>query len=412
MKRILSFALALLLLLSCTACSDTGFIAYLTGRSADAEPTVPEVETETVTVGTEDGGTAEVEYLPTVRVALRPESAGWPQFRLLDSSATVSYQGSIFQLTGLDDIGGYSYTVQNIDAREDGCEVQMESTRGGMVDNRNDFASAALRILEEGEENPWECFGYPYAPAGETVYQKDEHSDWHRDCLILEQTEDTLCFVADEGRIDRGVPVTYLICIRLYDGYFLEALVEHVLMEVGTGYYSESDPYRDDSVREPLRKTAEDLLRGATVILQPTPEDAAKLLPHEVQVWNGNKKLSKEPLLTLPCSEILQLGYGEGQRSVLRFRSVDASGAPVIFTMTHITRMLFDEVETAQTKAWLDAYKANKKSPDPAMSEYLGVDAVPVDGGWVLDFGTVPDKDDDTIQQPMCVYLTMEPAES
>ena len=411
MKRIIALALSLLLLLSCTACSDTGFIAYLTGRSADAEPTVPEVETETVTVGTEDGGTAEVEYLPTVRVALRPESAGWPQMRLLDTSATVSYQGSVFQLTGLDDIGGYSYTVQNIDAREDGCEVQMESTRGGMVDNRNDFASAALRILEEGEENPWECFGYPYAPAGETVHQKDEHSDWHRDCIILEQTEDTLCFVADEGRIDRGVPVTFLICIRLYDGYFLEARAEHTLLSVGTGYLSETDPYHDETLREPLRKVAEDLLRGAAVILHPTPEDAEKLLPHELQLWNGNKQLSKEPLLTLPCSEILQLGYGDGQRSILRFRSVDASGAPVIFTMTHIARMLFDEVDTAQTKAWLDAYKANKKSPDAAMSEYLGVDAVRVDGGWVLDFGTTYATDNYNQQQPLAVHLSVESAE-
>ena len=411
MKRIFTLALSLLLLLSCTACSDTGFIAYLTGRSADAEPTVPAVEAETVVIGAEDGSSTEVEYLPTVRVALRPESAGWPQMRLLDTSATISYGGNILQLTSLDDAGGYSYTVRSINDLGDCCEIQLESARGGMVDNRNDFAAVTLRILTEGEENPWECFGIPYAPAGEIVHQKNEHSDWHRDCLILEQTEDTLCFVADEGRIDRGVPVTFLVCIRLYDGYFLEARAEHRLMNVGTGYLSETDPYRDEALREPLREVAEDLLRGATVILQPTPEDAAKLLPHELQLWNGNKQLSKEPLLTLPCSEILQLGYGDGQRSILRFRSVDAGGAPVIFTMTHITRMLFDEVETAQTKAWLDAYKANKKSPDPAMSEYLGVDAVSVDGGWVLDFGTVPDKDDDTIQQPMCVYLTMENAE-
>ena len=409
MKRVLSFFLAALLLLSCTACGENGFIAYLTGKSADAEPVVPAAETETVVIGAEDGSSVSVEYLPTVRVGLRPESAGWPQMRLLDTSATVSYGGSILQLTGLDNVGGYSYTVHSIDDRGDCCEIQMESVRGGMVDNRLDSASVMLRILAEGEENPWECFGLPYAPAGEIVHQKDENSDWHRDCLILEQTEDTLCFVADEGRIDRGVPVTFLICIRLYDGYFLEARAEHTLLNVGTGYLSETDPYRDEALREPLREVAEDLLRGATVILQPTPEDAAKLLPQNMELWNGNKNISKEPLLTLPCSEILQLGYGDGQRSILRFRSVDASGAPVIFTMTHITRMQFDEIETAQTNAWMEAYKANKKSPDPAMSEYLGVDAVPVDGGWVLNFGTVPDKDDYTIQQPMCVYLTMEP---
>ena len=409
MKRIFTVFLAALLMFSCTACGENGFIAYLTGKSADAEPAVPAAEAETVVIAAEDGSSTEVEYLPTVRVALQPESAGWPQMRLLDTSATISYRGSILQLTGLDDVGGYSYTVQSIDDRGDCCEIQMESVKGGMVEHRLDSASVMLRILEEGEENPWECFGLPYAPAGEIVHQKDENSDFHRDCLILEQTEDTLCFVADEGRIDRGVPVTYLICIRLYDGYFLEARAEHTLLNVGTGYLSENDPYRDEALREPLRKAAEDLLRGATVILHPTPEDAAKLLPHEVQVWNGNKKLSKEPLLTLPCSEILQLGYGDDQRSILRFRSVDASEKPVIFTMTHITRMQFDEIETAQTNAWMEAYKANKKSPDPAMSEYLGVDAVPVDGGWVLNFGTVPDKDDYTIQQPMCVYLTMEP---
>ena len=183
-------------------------------------------------------------------------------------------------------------------------------------------------------------------------------------------------------------------------------------MSVGTGYLSETDPYRDETLREPLRKTAEDLLRGVKVILHPSPEDAEKLLPQTLELWNGNKQLSKEPLLTLPCSEILQLGYGDDQRSILRFRSVDASGAPVIFTMTHITRMQFDEIETAQTKAWMEAYDAGKKSPDPKMSEYLGVDAVSVDGGWVLDFGTVPDKDDYTIQQPMRVYLTVESAES
>ena len=408
MKRIFTVFLAALLAFSCTACGENGFIAYLTGKSADAESVVPAAETETVVIGAEDGSTTEVEYLPTIRVGLQPESAGWPQMRLMDTSATVSYQGSIFQLTGLDDVGGYSYTVQSIDDRGDCCEIQMESVRGGMVDNRLDSASVMLRILEEGEENPWECFGIPYAPAGEIVHQKDENSDFHRDCLILEQTEDTLCFVADEGRIDRGVSVTFLICIRLYDGYFLEARAEHTLLNVATGYLSENDPYRDETLREPLRKVAEDLLRGAAVILQPTPEDAAKLLPHELQLWDGNKKFSKKPLMILPCSEILQLGYGDGQRSILRFRSVDADGKPVIITMTHIARMLFDEVETAQTKAWLDAYKANKKSPDAAMSEYFGVDAVPVDGGWVLDFGTTYAWDSYDHQQPLCVYLTME----
>lgn len=153
------------------------------------------------------------------------------------------------------------------------------------------------------------------------------------------------------------------------------------------------------------------MLRGAAVILQPTPEDAAKLLPHELQLWDGNKKFSKKPLLTLPCSEILQLGYGDDQRSIVRFCSVDADGKPVIITMTHIARMLFDEIEPAQTKAWLDAYKANRKSPNPAMSAYLGVDAVPVDGGWVLDFGTTYAWDNYDQQQPLCVYLTMESTE-
>ena len=410
MKRIVFLALSLLLLFSCTGCSDTGFIAYLR-QQAGEEAAVEEPETEPVTVGKEDGGSAELAYCPTVRAALQPESAGWPQMRLMDSSATVSYQGSVFQLTGLDDIGGYSYTVQNIDAREDGCEVQLESVRGGMVDNRLDFAMVSLRILPEGEENPWECFGYPYAPAGEFVQQKDEHSDFHRECFILEQTEDTLCFVADEGRIDRGVPVTYLICIRLYEGYFLEAHAEHTLLNVGTGYLSENDPYRDETLREPLRKAAEDLLRGAAVILHPAPEDAAKLLPHELQLWNGNKKLSKQPLITLPCSEIICLGYGDDGRSTLRFRSVDADGAPVIITMTHIARMLFDEVDTAQAKAWIEAYNANKKSPDPEMSAYLGAAAVAVDGGWVLDFGTTYAFDSHDQQQPLCVYLTMENAE-
>ena len=408
MKRVFTVFLAALLLLSCTACGENGFIAYLTGKSADAESVVPVAKTETVVIGAEDGSTTEIEYLPTVRVALRPESAGWPQMRLLDTSATVSYQGSIFHLTGLDDIGGCLYTVQSINDYEDSCEIQLESIGGGMASNRLDFAMVSLRILEDDAEDPWERFGIPYAPAGETIHQKDENSDFHRDCLILEQTEDTLCFVADEGRIDRGVPVTRLVCVRLCDGYFLEALVEHVLMETGTGYYSESDPYRDEMLREPLRETAEDLLRGAAVILHPTPEDTAKLLPRELQLWNGNKKLSKEPLLTLPCSEILQVGCGDGQRSILRFRSVDASGAPVIITMTHIARMQFDEIETAQTNAWMEAYKANKKSPDPAMSEYLGVDAVPVDGGWVLNFGTTYAWDSYDHQQPLCVYLTME----
>ena len=214
MKRIFTLALALFMLLSCTGCSDTGFIAYLRQQSGEEPVTEEPVEYEKLTLGTGDEA-MELDYLPTVRVALRPESAGWPQMRLLDTSATVSYQGSIFQLTGLDDVGGYSYTVQNIDPRENECEVMLESTGGGMVDNRLDFASLMLRILPEGEKEPWKCFGIPYASAGEIVHQKDEHSDWHRDCLILEQTEDTLCFVADEGRIDRGVPVTSLICIRL-----------------------------------------------------------------------------------------------------------------------------------------------------------------------------------------------------
>ena len=408
MKRILTFLLAALLMFSCTACGENGFIAYLTGKSADAESVVPAAETETVVIGAEDGSTTEVEYLPTVRVALQPENTGWPQMGLLDTSATVSYGGSILQLTGLDNIGGYLYTVQNIDPRENECEVMLESTGGGMAGHRLDSASVMLRILPEGEKEPWKCFGIPYAPAGEIVHQKDENSDFHRDCLILEQTEDTLCFVADEGRVERGVPVTFLICIRLYDGYFLEARAEHTLLNVSTGYLSETDPYRDEALREPLRKVVEDLLRGATVILQPTPEDAAKLLPHELQLWDGNKKFSKKPLLTLPCNEILRIGYGDDQRSIVRFCSVDADGKPVIITMTHIARMLFDEIETAQTKAWLDAYKANKKSPDPVMSEYLGVDAVPVDGGWVLNFGTTYAWDSYDQQQPLCVYLTME----
>ena len=402
MKRMIPFVLTLFLLFSCTACGDRQF-----GEKADAK--APEIET--VTVAAEDGGSVEVEYLPTVRVALRPESNGWPSMRLMDTSATTTFCGSIFQLTGLDDIGGYSYTVQNILNHSDCCEIQMESIGGSMVEHRSDFASLGLRILAEDEENPWECFDIPYAPAGEAIHQQDENSDWHRDCLILEQTEDTLCFVADEGRIERGVPVTYLIYLRLYDGYFLEAHTEHQLINPNSGALSKTDPYRDETLREPLRKVAEDLLDSAAVILHPTPEDAAKLLPRELQLWNGNKGLSKKPLLTLPCNEILQVGYGDDQRSILRFRSVDAEGKPVIFTMMHITRMQFDEIETAQTNAWMEAYDANKKSPDPTMSEYLGVDAVPVDGGWMLNFGTVPDKDDYTVQQPLCVYLTMESAE-
>lgn len=410
MKRIVALALSLLLLLSCTGCSDTGFIAYLRQQSGE-EPVAEEpLEYEKLTLGTGDEA-MELDYLPTVQVALQPESSGWPQMGLMDTSATVSYGGSILQLTGLDNIGGYLYTVQNIDPRENECEVMLESTGGGMVEHRLDFASLMLRILPEGEKEPWKCFGIPYAPAGEIVHQKDEHSDWHRDCLILEQTEDTLCFVADEGRIDRGVPVTSLICIRLYEGYFLEARAEHTLLNVSTGYLSETDPYRDETLREPLRKTAEDLLRGAKVNLHPSPEDAEKLLPQTLKLWNGNKKLSKEPLITLPCSEILSFGYDEGGRSILRFRSVDAEGKPVIFTMTHIARMLFDEVDTAQTKAWLDAYKVNKKSPDAAMSAYLGVDAVRVDGGWVLDFGTTYATDNYDQQQPLAVHLSVESAE-
>ena len=401
MKHMISLVLALVLLFSCTACGGQQF-----GKEAAAQ--VP--ETETVTVGTEDGGSAEVEYLSTVRVGLQLD-AGWPQMRLLDTSVTASFCGSILQLTGLDDVGGYSYTVQSIDNHDDGCEIQMESSGGGMTDHRLDSASVMLRILPEGEENPWECFGIPYAPAGEIVHQEDEsNSNWHRDCLILEQTEETLCFVADEGRMDRGVPATFLICIRLYDGYFLEARVEHALFNPSSGSLSENDPYRDETLREPLRETAEDLLRNATVILHPAPEDAAKLLPRELQFWNGSKRFSKEPLMTLPCSEILQVGYDDDQRSVVRFRSVDADGAPAIITMTHIARMLFDEVDTVQANAWLDAYKANKKSPDPAMSAYLGVDAVAVDGGWVLHFGTTDARDNYEQQQPLCVYLSIEPA--
>lgn len=407
MKRVFTFFLAALLLFSCTACGENGFIAYLTGKAPDTQTAAPEAEK--IVIGAEDGSSGtEVEYLPTVRVGLQPDGAGWPQMRLMDTSATVSYQGSIFQLTGLDDVGGYPYSVQSINDYEDSCEIQLESIGGGMASNRLDFAMVSLRILEDDVEDPWEHFGIPYAPAGETIHQRDENSGWHCDCLILEQTENILCYVKDEGKTERGTPVTRLVCVRLYDGYFLEALVEHVLMEVGTGYLSENDPYRDETLREPLRKAAEDLLRGAAVILHPTPEDTAKLLPRELQLWNGNKKLSKEPLLTLPCSEILQVGCGDGQRSILRFRSVDASGAPVIITMTHIARMQFDEIETAQTNAWMEAYKANKKSPDPAMSEYLGVDAVPVDGGWVLNFGTTYAWDSYDHQQPLCVYLTME----
>ena len=112
MKHMISLVLALVLLFSCTACGDQQF-----GKEADSQ--VP--ETETVTVGTEDGGFAEVEYLPTVRVGLQPDSAGWPQMRLLDTSATASFCGSIFQLTDLDDVGGYPYTVQSIDDHGDCC---------------------------------------------------------------------------------------------------------------------------------------------------------------------------------------------------------------------------------------------------------------------------------------------------
>ena len=51
MKRILTFLLAALLAFSCTACGENGFIAYLTGKSADAEPVVPAAETEAVVIG-------------------------------------------------------------------------------------------------------------------------------------------------------------------------------------------------------------------------------------------------------------------------------------------------------------------------------------------------------------------------
>ena len=321
-----------------------------------------------------------------------------PGWNMVDDTITWRVEKDlILQLTGLRSLSSdLSFVVTSMEHEGHPC-VKLDCTQS--TSSRTLMADLELYVFpgRQMAEEPWyresgSVFRAESVFEGQTLVDFDGSVSYfgpETDYLILENEGDRVSFVATyENRIVNA------LCIARQMGPDLVVGVAYASVNSHSGEPSTSyDPLHYPEARDFLFEPLNNLFDGGVRLLRdPTGELAGRILPGKIVSYPV--PLSDAKVFTLPCSELLEMReahYDHATQSFtpleIRYIGKDPYGQERVYSLLNGSSVFCNPVTDEQIsmlREWGEAYQQGKGSPDAALSEWIGIPAVPYQDGWLM----------------------------
>lgn len=329
-----------------------------------------------------------------------------PQWNIADD--TISWQiddDLILQLTGLQSLSSeLSYTVTSMEHEGHHC-ITLNCTTNITLHDCLQTLSADLQIFvfpgRTITEEPW------YLESGvdiraESIFELQgnyglDGSFWYTtpltDYHILEKESDRVVFIAYYDTYMKNA-----ICVAQQMGSNLVVGVSRAfanqLDDSSNGStHCSYDPLEDTDAREFLLEPLTRLFDGRVrLIYDSSGKLDDQILPEKIVGYPV--PLCDCEVFILPCSKLVEMRAARYDISIqtygpleIRYIGTGPDGQEHFYSLVNGSSVYCNPVadeQIAMLNEWNDAYLDGKASPDTALTELIGIPAIPYEEGWLL----------------------------
>lgn len=290
-----------------------------------------------------------------------------------------------FSVLGLEP--GYVFLNRNI------------SSRAAGVNSISDYID--IQVLPDARlaDTPW------HGQAGEELFDGIERY------LVLEGDEERCSFLVfsegwtqDDGKILVGLSEAR----QLGQDVVRVTVTSRVGTSAWTGFeFLFHDPRENEEQQARMQELIDALFDGGHLQLLRglSEEEYEALLPDRVVDVPGSSA-SGNGGFSIPCTRLIGMAR-DGLHYYLEWIGNNSEGEAVRYIL-HNDGPAYDDGENEPFMSWKTAYEAGKKTPDEAMSAFIGCPAVAFEDGWLIQPGKIYLNRTNSMADNY-YYLTVEP---
>ena len=334
---------------------------------------------------------------------------------LTDDVVTLPMEGGlVFQLSGIHSLPGTAnFALDSIGMIDDMAGLALSRIDSGFrppqgateqIRDANDSEdSLGLLVMPEASLTDMAWYGEP----------GEELSDGDRSFIVLENDGESVLFIMEDPTwINSDGRLTAALCEGRQIGpdvIYAEASTEILSRGSGVTQLLLCDPREDETQLARLRELLDALLDSRVRVLRGlTEEELASLLPTRLVEASGGAATGNGSF-SIPCTRLIGKNMrDEGLMQTLEWIGAGPEGESVRYLLRNAA-WLYSGGEDEPFRSWRDAYEAGKKTPDEAMSAFIGCTAVAYEDGWLIQPGRFYLNRGNSMTDNY-YYLTVEPA--
>ena len=334
---------------------------------------------------------------------------------LTDDVVTLPMEnGLVFQLSGIHSLPGTAnFTISSIGTEDNMAGLSLSRIDSGFRPPKD--AAAQLKDANVSEDSLDFLVMADAALTDMAWYGEpgEELSDGDRRFFVLENDGASVLFIMeDPSWINSDGRLTAALCEGRQIGpdvIYVGASTEIKSRGSGVTQLLLCDPRQDETQLARLRELLDELLDSRVRVLRGlTEEERGALLPDKLVEASGGASTGNGSF-SIPCTRFIGMNMrDEGLMQMLEWIGEGPEGESARYLLRNAA-WLYSEGEDEPFQSWRDAYEAGKKTPDEAMSAFIGCTAVAYEEGWLIQPGRFYLNRGGSMTDNY-YYLTVEPA--
>ncbi len=363
------------------------------------------------------------EYLVYDRYSLAPgfaplgESSSYmdPAWRIVDDVVTWRIDRHlILQLSALRSLNSeHLYVLTALE--HEPTVVKLYHQQNGKYENLNQTLCASLELYVIPGRNLADQSWYLESGSSiraESVFETDTVEvdgsvlslSPETDYCILQNDGDSIVFIADYLRYDRTA-----LCMARQMGPDLVVGVSYASASRWEEGASSAEQHPFNPLQDPeehafLLESLSNLFNGRIrLIRDPSEELADRILPDHILAYPVSNCSTEQ--FSLPCRELLEMRDAHYDETIdaygpleIRFIGEGPDGKEHVYSLVNGSSVYCNptaDEQVAMLESWDAAYTAGSNASDKEFSRFIGIPAVPYEGGWLIKaalfHGTLPE---------------------